>query len=69
MFCFAPAVLILLMSPAFLQLSDFFNPSSNPLNANDQLTVSTDRIVETLNDLNQNPDAIRDATRSQSAPE
>ena len=64
MFCFAPAVLILLMSPAFLQLSDFFNPSTNPLNGNDQLSVSTDRIVDTLNDLNQNPDAIRDATRT-----
>lgn len=69
MFCFAPAVLILLMSPAFLQLSDFFNPGSNPLSANDQLTVSTDGIVNTLNDLNQNPNEIRDATRSRPAAE
>src|SRR5438552_14906138 len=64
MFCFAPAVLILLMSPAFLQLSDFFNPKSNPLNANDQLSVSAGRIVDTLNSLDQNPEAIRNATRS-----
>ena len=69
MFCFAPAVLILLMSPAFLQLSDFFNPSTNPLNANDQLSVSTNRIVNTLNELNQDPDAIRDATRARPAAE
>jgi tight adherence protein C len=69
MFCFAPAVLILLMSPAFLQLSDFFNPSSNPLNTNDQLTVSTDRIADALEELNQNPDAIRDATRARPAAE
>jgi tight adherence protein C len=69
MFCFAPAVLILLMSPAFLQLSDFFNPSSNPLAGNEQINISTSRIVNTLNDLNQDPSAIRDANRSEPAAE
>lgn len=64
MFCFAPAVLILLMSPAFLQLSDFFNPSSNPLAGNEQINVSPGRIVETLSSLDQNPEAIRNATRT-----
>ena len=64
MFCFAPAVLILLMSPAFLQLSDFFSPSSNPLAGNEQINVSTGRIVDTLNTLDQNPEAIRNATRT-----
>jgi tight adherence protein C len=69
MFCFAPAVLILLMSPAFLQLSDFFNPSSNPLAGNEQIDISTSRIVNTLYDLNQDPSAIRNATRSEPAAE
>ena len=58
MFCFAPAVLILLMSPAFMQLSDFFNPSvnsSNPLLNNG--TISTGRIVDTINSLDQSMDA------------
>jgi tight adherence protein C len=51
LFCFAPAVLILLMSPAFLQLGDFFMNSDNPLNNNS--TLSTERIVNTLGELDQ----------------
>jgi tight adherence protein C len=53
LFCFAPAVLIILMSPAFMQLADFFDPHSgeNPLIANEQL--GTGRIVDTLNSLDQ----------------
>jgi len=53
LFCFAPAVLIILMSPAFMELSDFFNPKSedNPLIANEQ--IGTGQIIETLNGLDQ----------------
>ena len=61
MFCFAPAVLILLMSPAFMQLNDFFSPAnnSNPLSNNE--TISTGRIVETLNSLDQSMNTEQDA--------
>ena len=53
LFCFAPAVLIILMSPAMLQVSDFLNPENrnNPLTGNDGL--STQRIANTLGSLNQ----------------
>src|SRR6185295_4720568 len=48
LFCFAPAALIVLMSPAFMELSEFFDPSTgkNPLANNE--TISTQRIVDTL---------------------
>jgi tight adherence protein C len=54
LFCFAPAALIVLMSPAFLELSEFFDPDSgkNPLANNE--TISTQRIVDTLGELDQN---------------
>jgi tight adherence protein C len=41
LFCFAPAVLIILMSPAFLQISDFLSPNnpSNPLRGNENLSA------------------------------
>jgi tight adherence protein C len=54
LFCFAPAALIVLMSPAFMQLSEFFDPANgkNPLATNE--SFSTRRIVETLNELDQN---------------
>jgi tight adherence protein C len=53
MFCFAPAVLILLMTPAFMELSEFFHPTNgdNPLLNNG--TIDTGRIVETLGSLDQ----------------
>jgi tight adherence protein C len=51
LFCFAPAVLILLMSPAFLELGDFFGNSDNPLNNNS--TLSTQRIADTISELDQ----------------
>lgn len=54
MFCFAPSVLILLMSPALLQLSNFFNPSegNSILDGNERL--DTGGIVRTLDELDQN---------------
>ncbi len=54
LFCFAPAALIILMSPAFMQLSEFFDPESgkNPLANNE--SISTQRIVDTLETLDQN---------------
>jgi len=57
LFCFAPAVLIILMSPAMLQISDFLNPKNgnNPLAGND--TLSTQRIADTLGSLNQDVSA------------
>ena len=53
LFCFAPAVLIILMSPAFMELADFFDPQSgdNPLIANEQ--IGTGQILDTLNSLDQ----------------
>lgn len=69
MFCFAPAVLILLMSPSFMQLSEFLSPSNtrNPL-ANNQ-SISTDRIVETLESLDQSiPQNTSPAGRPSLAP-
>ena len=49
LFCFAPAVLIVLMTPAFLQLSEFLNPQNadNPLANNE--TISTQRIADQIN--------------------
>ena len=57
LFCFAPAVLIILMSPALLQVSEFLNPENgnNPLANNG--TLNTRRIVNTLNDLSQDVSA------------
>lgn len=53
LFCFAPAALIVLMSPAFLELSEFFDPDNgkNPLANNE--SISTQRIVNELNALDQ----------------
>lgn len=57
LFCFAPAVLIILMTPALLQVSDFLDPEngSNPLANNG--SISTERIVNTLTSLNQDVSA------------
>ena len=69
MFCFAPAVLILLMSPSFMQLSEFLSPSNtrNPLANNE--SISTDRIVETLESLDQSiPQNTSPAGRPSLAP-
>ena len=54
LFCFAPAVLIILMSPAFLQISDFLNPNNpnNPLAGNE--TISTQRLANTIGSIDQN---------------
>lgn len=54
MFCFAPAVLILLLSPAFLELGEFFGADNNPLANNS--TLSTERISRTLSQLDQRMD-------------
>ena len=53
LFCFAPAVLIILMSPALLQVSEFLNPqnANNPLANNS--TISTQNITQQLTSLNQ----------------
>jgi tight adherence protein C len=57
LFCFAPAVLIILMSPALLQVSEFLNPKNadNPLTNN--ATINTQRVVDTLNSLDQDVSA------------
>ncbi|HZN33336.1 MAG TPA: hypothetical protein VFB80_05930, partial [Pirellulaceae bacterium] len=53
LFCFAPAVLIILMSPAFLQIGEFLNPNNpnNPLRNNE--TISTSSLANTINSLDQ----------------
>jgi tight adherence protein C len=60
LFCFAPAVLIILMSPAMLQVSEFLNPQNgdNPLMNNG--TISTRRITDTLGSLNQDVSAANE---------
>jgi tight adherence protein C len=59
LFCFAPAVLIILMSPAFLQLSEFLNPqnANNPLANNE--TIDTRRIADQIGALNQDVSALQ----------
>jgi hypothetical protein len=59
LFCFAPAVLIILMSPAFLQLSEFLNPQNtdNPLANNE--TISTSRIADQIGALDQSTTALQ----------
>ena len=53
LFCFAPAVLIILMSPAFLQIGEFLNPNNpnNPLRNNE--TISTSSLANTIGSLDQ----------------
>jgi tight adherence protein C len=54
MFCFAPSVLILLMSPTLLQLNEFFNPtdgSAPPLGANGAASIQN--ITRTVRALDQ----------------
>ncbi len=55
LFCFAPAVLIILMAPAFLQISDFLNPNNpnNPLIGNE--TIGSQNLVGTISRLDQSP--------------
>lgn len=53
MFCFAPAVLIVLMSPAFLQLTEFFNPRAGSNVLTQDGAISSQRIVDTLQNLDQ----------------
>ena len=59
LFCFAPAVLIILMSPAFLQLSEFLNPqnANNPLANNE--SIDTRRIADQIGALNQDASALQ----------
>lgn len=53
LFCFAPAALIVLMSPAFLELQEFFDPATgkNPLAKNQ--SISSQSIADTLSELDQ----------------
>jgi len=58
MFCFAPAALILLISPAILELTEFFAPREGQQQAGaalptDALAFDTDRLIESA----QQPDA------------
>jgi tight adherence protein C len=57
LFCFAPAVLIILMTPAFLQISEFVDPNNpnNPLANNN--TISTRRLTDTIGSLDQSASA------------
>jgi tight adherence protein C len=66
LFCFAPAVLIILMTPAFLQISEFVDPNNpkNPLANNN--TLSTRRLTETISGLDQSIPAT--ASRPSLAP-
>jgi tight adherence protein C len=52
LFCFAPAVLIILMSPAFLQIGEFLNPNNpnNPLTGNESIRQG---LTTTISNLDQ----------------
>jgi tight adherence protein C len=66
LFCFAPAVLIILMSPSMIQLSDFLNPNNpadNPL-ANNQ-SLGTAALSQSISSLNQNLDQVPRAASSE----
>jgi hypothetical protein len=67
LFCFAPAVLIILMSPALLQVSEFLNPKNadNPLTNN--ATINTQRVVDTLNSLDQDVSAANQRPTARAA--
>jgi tight adherence protein C len=54
LFCFAPGVLIILMSPSMLELADFINPANpadNPLSGNQVLNL--DQTAQVIRDLDQ----------------
>ncbi len=56
MFCFAPAVLILLMSPAMLTLTDFLNPrdGTSIMDGNETINMSgVGTILDSMDDLDQ----------------
>ena len=59
LFCFAPAVLIILMAPSFMELSEFLSPSNadNPL-ANNEV-IETGRIIDQIQSLNQDVSSIQ----------
>ena len=69
MFCFAPSVLVLLMSPTLLQLNEFFNPKDGNSTLSGNEAVSMQNITRSLNGLDQdvsvNGPAERTNTRSQ----
>lgn len=67
LFCFAPAVLIILMAPSFMQLGEFLSPSNsdNPLANNE--TIQTGRIIDQIQSLDQNISAI-EPTSGATAP-
>jgi tight adherence protein C len=66
LFCFAPAVLIILMSPALLQLSDFLGNPSNPLANNDR--IGTGQITQAIAGLDQTPAATLQPTPATPRP-
>ncbi len=68
LFCFAPSVLIILMSPSMMQLSDFLNPQNpadNPL-ANNQ-TLGTAALSQSISNLDQTLRPGARATSSEAA--
>lgn len=54
LFCFAPAVLLLLMSPAFMQISEFFNPQTggNVLGSNNNTAIGG-QLLDSINSIDQ----------------
>jgi tight adherence protein C len=59
LFCFAPAVLIILMSPSMMQLSEFLNPQNaadNPLANNQSLNPAA--LSQSIGNLNQDIRAL-----------
>ncbi len=57
LFCFAPAALILLTSPAVLELRDFLNPSADSAVATPSEGFGTEAILRSLQELDQKVEA------------
>jgi tight adherence protein C len=53
MFCFAPSVLVLLMSPTLLQLNEFFNPKEGQGALSGNEAMSMQNITRTMSGLDQ----------------
>jgi tight adherence protein C len=59
MFCFAPAVLILLMAPTLLQLTEFLRPTQGDAVLDGNTTVNIGAVTRTMDGLEQNVDLNR----------
>jgi tight adherence protein C len=55
LFCLAPAALIILTAPAFLELREFFDPSVMKSTTGKGVTFGTNSVIEAIRELDQRP--------------